>query len=775
MKKIFTAFIIISFFSNILHAQQPYVVANKISSKASFFPLEYVRLLESPFKNAMDKDEAYLLSLKPDRFLYRFRLNAGLQPKDSIYGGWETAEVSGHSLGHYLSACSMMYAASGDERFKKITDYIVDELALCQDARKTGYVGAIPGEDSLFDQIASGDIRAGADLNGVWVPWYTLHKMLAGLVDAYMYTGNAKALLIAGRFADWASDKFKNLTDAQFQTMLNCEHGGMNEALANIYAFTGNKKYLDLSYRFDHKKILDTLADGKDELAGKHANTQIPKVIGAARQYELTGDDKEERTADFFWQTVTAHHTYVIGGNSDFEHFTNPDELSDHLSTNTTETCNSYNMLKLTRHLFTWNADGKYMDYYERTLYNHILASINPDNGMTCYYVPLASGAEKTYATPETSFWCCTGTGMENHVKYGESIYAKGDDGSLYINLFIPSTLNWKEKNLQLSMQTKFPASDKIELKINNATTAGSFPIHIRYPHWATNIKAIVNDKVVAVTKDANNYFTINGTWKTGDVITIIMPMHIYQEAMPDNANRVALLYGPLVLAGELGKEKPAENNIPVFVNNSNDVASTVKKDNDLVFKTAVVNNDKTVSLIPFYAMHDEHYIVYWDVFTKDAWAAKKKEYEAELKRQEELEKRTVDVMRIGEMQPERDHNVKGEQTNTGEAFARKWRDAVNGGWFSFTLDTKSNTNLQLICTYWGSDHGSRAFDILVDDTKIATQKLESEKPNEFFDVVYDIPSSLLAGKQSITVKLQAHPASTAGGLFGCSLVKPVQ
>ena len=417
MKKIVAFIIAIFYFINNSIAQKPYIIADKAVEVVSFFPLEDVRLLQSPFKNAMDKDAAYLLSLKPDRFLYRFRLNAGLQPKDSIYGGWETAGVSGHSLGHYLSACSMLYAASGDERFKKITDYIVDELALCQDARKTGYVGAIPGEDSLFDQIARGNIRAGANLNDVWVPWYTLHKMLAGLVDAYRYTGNDKALIIATKFADWTSNKFKNLTEAQFQTMLDCEHGGMNEVLANIYASTGNKKYLELSYRFDHKKILDPLSQGVDELAGKHANTQIPKVIGAARQYELTGDDKEKRTADYFWQTVTQHHSYVIGGNSDYEHFTKPDELADHLSTNTTETCNSYNMLKLTQHLFTWNADGSYMDYYERTLYNHILASINPENGMTCYYVPLVTGAEKIYGTPTNSFWCCTGTGMENQCK----------------------------------------------------------------------------------------------------------------------------------------------------------------------------------------------------------------------------------------------------------------------------------------------------------------------------------------------------------------------
>ncbi len=382
--------------------------------------------------------------------------------KAEVYGGWEKLGVSGHSLGHYLSACSMMYASSGDKRYKEKVDYIIDELAICQQARKTGYVGAIPGEDSLWDQVAAGDIRSGALLNGSWVPWYTLHKMLAGLVDAYQYTNNKKALDIATKFCDWIDVKFKNLTEKQFQAMLDCEQGGMNEALANMYALTGNKKYLELSYKFDHKKILDPLADGEDILPGKHANTQIPKVIGAIRQYELTGNEKEEKTADFFWQTVVDHHSYVIGGNSNFEHFDEPDKLSDNLSDNTTETCNSYNMLKLTRHLFALNADAHYMDYYERTLYNHILASINPETGMTCYYVPLASDGMKTYATPTESFWCCTGTGMENHVKYGNTIYAKGNDGSLYVNLFIPSTLGWKERNMQTNDYENFFAAKGI-------------------------------------------------------------------------------------------------------------------------------------------------------------------------------------------------------------------------------------------------------------------------------------------------------------------------
>ncbi len=439
-------------------------------------------------------------------------------------------------------------------------------------------------------------------------------------------------------------------------------------------------------------------------------------------------------------------------------------------------------MLKLTRHLFALNPDAHYMDYYERTLYNHILGSINPDDGMTTYYVPLVAGGEKTYGTPTESFWCCTGIGMENHVKYGESIYAKGSDGSLYVNLFIPSTLTWKER-LQIKMETSFPNSNDVILKIVQGTPGGegnskgvNFPIHIRYPSWANEgLTVAINDKPVIIKKNPGSYYTIERVWKAGDKISIGMKLYVHAESMPDNKNRIALLYGPIVLSGELGKEKPMQQNIPVFVSNDADVSVLIKpvlNSDTIMFETSATSAARPVSLIPFYEMHHQHYIVYWDKFTTAGWNEKKKEYEAELKRQEEINARTVDMLRVGEMQPERDHNFKGEKTNTGEAFSRRWRDANDGGWFSFTLDTKHSKGLQLVCTYWGSDIGNRSFDILIDDVKIPSQKLESEKPNQFFDVYYDIPDNLVEGKQQITVKFKAQPGKMAGGLFGCSLLK---
>ena len=443
-----------------------------VSVNAFAFNLKDVKITKGIFLKAMMLDAAYLLALQPDRFLNRFRLNAGLKPKDSIYGGWESLGVSGHSLGHYLSACAMMYASSGDLEFKKGVNYIVDELALCQQKRNTGYVGAIPGEDSIFAKVSRGDISsAGFDLNGGWVPWYTIHKVLAGLADAYLYCDNKNALTILVKFTGWIEFTTQNLNKAQWQTMLAAEHGGMNEVLANLYSFTGNKNFLALAEKFYHQLLLDPLANKRDELACKHANTQIPKVICIARLYELTGINNDKTIAYFFWNTVVKHNSYVIGGNSNFEHFNEPDKLNDHLGTNTTETCNTYNMLKLTRHLFGWQPNAAYMDYYERALYNHILASQNIHDGMMCYFIPLQAGTVKQFNTPFQSFWCCTGSGMENHVKYGEQIYSEGADGSLYVNLFIPSILQWKNKNVSIEQQTNYPEADKTSLIIHAKKT----------------------------------------------------------------------------------------------------------------------------------------------------------------------------------------------------------------------------------------------------------------------------------------------------------------
>jgi DUF1680 family protein len=403
-----------------------------IPVKAYGFNLRDVQLLEgSPFKNAMEKDAGYLLSLSPDRLLHRFHQNAGLPVKAPVYGGWESDGLSGHTLGHYLSACAMMYASTGNKVFKERVDYVVSELERCQQARKTGYIGAIPKEDSIFGKVARGDIKTGGfDLNGGWSPWYTVHKVMAGLADAYLYAASSKALQLLKGMANWTANTINPLNPAQLQKMLRCEYGGMNDLLANLYAFTGEKKYLDLSYKFYDDFVMEPLSKKIDPMPGKHSNTNVPKAIGSARQYELTGSESDKTIASFFWERMTNHHSYVIGGNSNYEYCGEPDKLNDRLSDNTNETCNTYNMLKLTRHLFSWQPASQLGDYYERALYNHILASQNPETGMMCYFVPLRMGTQKTFSDSINTFTCCVGSGMENHAKYQEGIYYEGDDGT---------------------------------------------------------------------------------------------------------------------------------------------------------------------------------------------------------------------------------------------------------------------------------------------------------------------------------------------------------
>ena len=748
-------------------------VPDRIRREARAFDLTNVRLLDGPFKKAMLLDANYLLRLEPDRLLSWFRKEAGLKPKGEVYGGWEKQGVAGHSLGHYLSACAMMFAATGEARFRQRVNYVVNELELCQRAGGNGYVAAIPDGKRIFREIAVGDIRSqGFDLNGGWVPWYTLHKLFAGLLDVNKYCGNGKALTVAVRLADWANTTLANLTEEQFQRMLACEHGGMNESLAELYARTGNEKYLRLSRRFHHKAVLEPLAGREDRLQGLHANTQIPKLIGLARRYELTEDVADRTAVEFFWDRVVHHHSYVTGGNSEAEHFGPPDRLSDRLTENTTETCNTHNMLKLTRHLFQWHASAEYADYYERALYNHILASQNPDDGMVCYFVPLKAGAQKTYSTPFNSFTCCLGTGMENHTKYGDSIYFHSND-ALWVNLFIASELNWREKGLYLTQETRYPEADTIRFTFKTMKPV-TLAVRLRYPGWATQgLSVWINDRPKLVNGKPGSFVEIRRTWKTGDRISLKIPLSLRLEGMPDNPQRVAILYGPTVLAGELGSaEETGVKNptlAPALITENKPVAEwiTTVTGEPSTFETLGVGKPGDVKLYPFYRMHNRRYAVYWDQFTAQQWVVREASYKAELEAARRLEAITVDFAQPGEMQPERDHNMQGERTEAGEHSSRKWRHARNGGWVSFDLKVLPDKPLSLVCTYWGSETGARNFDILADGVKIATQSLLNDKPGQFFEVTYPIPEELTRGKTKINIRFQAQPGNTAGGFYG--------
>lgn len=743
--------------------------------KAYAFDLSQVSLLESTFKTAMKADEAYLMVIDPDRLLHNFRKNSGLQPKGDIYGGWESDGLAGHSLGHFLSALSMNYASTQDPAYLKKVNYIIDELDECQKARKTGYIGAIPKEDNIFGEVAKGNIKTGGfDLNGGWSPWYTVHKVFAGLLDAYLYTGNKKALNIAVGLADWTGKTIGGLNDEQLQKMLFCEYGGMAETLVNLYAFTGNKKYLDLSYKFYDKRILDPLAQQKDVLPGKHSNTQIPKIIASARRHELNADPNDKAIADFFWKTVVYHHSYVTGGNSNYEYLSDPDKLNDKLTENTTETCNTYNMLKLTGHLFSENPSATLFNFYEKALYNHILASQNHDDGMTCYFVPLRMGGKKSYSDKFNTFTCCVGTGMENHVKYNESIYFRGSDGSLYINLFIPSVLNWKEKGLKLTQETSLPQSGNTTFTLN-LSKSSNFSIRLRKPGWTENPSISINGENQTVNADESGYFVITRKWKNGDKISYTTPEQLHTEAMPDNADRRAVFYGPVLLAGVLGTTEPDPiQGVPVFVSASNDPKDwlSVVNQNNLQFKTNNIAKPQDVNLIPFYQTKNQYYSVYWDVFTPDKWVVQQKIYDEERRKKKELEDKTTDLFRFGEMQPERDHNYVGEKDAMGEEHGSKWRLAGDKGFLQFDLKVDPKAANSLIASYWGMDNRGRKFDILVEGQNIATEDLNQYKESRFYDITYKIPAELTKGKSKITVKMIPKPNNNAGPVYRLRAVK---
>lgn len=592
--------------------------------QTSSFKMSEVKLTNSPFKHAETKAAEYLLLLDIDRLLSGFRSEAGLEPKANKYGGWESRGVAGHSLGHYLSACSMYYATYNDDRFLRRITYIIDELEVCQNANNNGYVAATPNGKKLFGEVANGDIRSqGFDLNGGWVPLYVMHKVLAGLIDAYQYTENQKALRVASRLADWMCTTFLELNDSEMQRVMTCEFGGMNEALANLYSFTQNENHLKLARVFDnHKEVMDSLAICKDNLEGKHANTQIPKIVGAARLFELTGSKRDSLIATFFWNTVINNHTYINGGNSDWEHFGTPGKLNDRLDLNTTETCNTYNMLKLTHHLFSWCARSEYSNYYERAVYNHILASQNPEDGMCVYFTPLVAGGQKSYLTPFDSFACCTGSGMENHMKYGDFIYSKGQDGSLLINLFIPSRLSWNKKGISIIQETQLPNSNSVKLSLETDSSQ-TFAIRIRYPQWTKKMEVKVNGQNMEVSPDKNGYVSILKKWKDRDEVEILFDMQLYTIAMPDNPKRIGIFYGPVLLAGELGSEDiNIATEIPVLVTDDTSPNRWLMKisENPLRFKTKNIGRPNDIVLRPFYEMHHQHYIVYWDLFNNNEW-----------------------------------------------------------------------------------------------------------------------------------------------------------
>ncbi len=762
--------------SMLIYSCEP-VATSKGVLKVESFSLSEVKLLDGPFKYATELNRKVLLNYEPDRLLAKFRIEAGLEPKAEHYHGWEDNTIAGQSLGHYLSAMALMFQTTGEEEFRKRAVYIVEELKACQRAHGDGYIGAIPNGKSIFvDQVATGDIRSqGFDLNGLWSPFYNYHKMMAGLRDAYQLLDIEDALRIEAAFADWVATVVNPLSEEQVQKMLECEFGGMNEVLADLYGDTGNEKYLTLSRTFYHKAVLDSLANRVDVLGGLHANTQIPKFIGLSRDYELTKNEKAKQTASFFWDRVVNHHSYVTGGNGNHEYFGAPDQLRNRLSDGTTETCNVYNMLKLTNHVFQWEPSVEAADFYERALFNHILSSQHPENGKVIYNVSLEMGGNK-YFQDYYAFTCCVDSGMETHAKYGGSIYFHNDN-ELYVNQFIASKLSWQAEGLVLTQATNFPKGQETVLSFE-LESPKELTLVLRHPYWASQgIKIEVNEEAYATNSVPSSFVRINRKWQDGDKVAVSFPFSLRLESMPDDTNRVAIMYGPLVLAGELGPKDDPRAAEPAYVpilltddRNPSTWANPTGKEN--TFKVAEVSHPRDFTLRPFYEIYDHTYSVYWDIFTDESWKTYKESFQAERERKKKLEALTYDYVQPGEMQPERDHNFKGDSVYIETMKDRKARVANRGGWFSFDMKVMTGQPMALVVEYWGGYTGGKTFDILVNGEKIATENISGKKDGEFIDVRYNIPEALTLSTNSITVKFVGHPGSRTGPVFGIRTIK---
>jgi DUF1680 family protein len=733
------------------------------------FDAARVRLLDGPFRQAMERDRAYLRGLELDRLLHTFRLNAGIPSSAKPLGGWEapTVELRGHFVGHYLSACALMYAAADDRVLKSKADTLVAGLAKCQDALGNGFLSAYP--ESFFDRVETG--------KGVWAPWYTLHKIMAGLLDVYSFTGNRQALDVLTRFAGWAKRRTDRLDDSTMQKMLRVEFGGMNEVIRNLYAVTGNPDHLALARRFDHTSVLEPLAAHQDKLKGLHANTQIPKIVGAAREYEISGDRRFYDVATYFWDEVVRARSYATGGTSYDEHWGNePYRLSTHIGRLDHETCCTYNMLKLTRHLFSWEPDVRYADYYERALLNGIMSVQNPADGMTMYYVPMGSGWFKTFGTPTNSFWCCTGTGVELFAGLGSGIFF-ADQSTLYVNLFIPSELSWIEKGVSIVQTTNFPDQQGTSITIKTAKPA-EFTLSLRIPGWTQQGGGVkINGKRQEMFAGPGSYLTLRRLWKTGDRVDLELPMGLHLSRCPDNPNRAAILFGPVVLAGELGADTamarmppgeygPAGDPVtaPFFVVKDEDLRSWIQpvEGKPLTFRTQGAGRPGDVTLSPYYRLFGQRYALYWDIYTEGEWKALRAAGDA-------LPDGIIDSVKIGDVGSETDHNFQGFQVRRGFVGGTAWLSC--GDWLKFDFKIPVAHPASLVTRLSSPDSG-KVYSVFADGKElVASTDPGSQQAGESV-VRYAIPKEMMAGKKQVSLIFRVNRGESSKRLLGVAVLK---
>jgi DUF1680 family protein len=799
-------------------ALTPTIDAGRIRARP--VPSSRVRVLGGPLKRAQDLTAKYLLDLEPDRMLAYYRVRAGLQQKAEPYAGWDGGgrNLTGHIAGHHLSAVSLMYLATGDARFKQRADYVVRELAAVQDKQGDGYLSALEGGREAFAALSKGEIRSAAfDLNGLWSPWYTLHKTFAGLRDAYRHTGNQAALRIETKFATWAGGVLAPLDDAQIAAMLNTEHGGMNEVLADLYADTGDRRWLDLSYRFEHHELTDALKRHQDNLNGKHSNCQIPKLIGSAARYSYGGEAGDLVAAAFFWDRVTQHHSYATGGNGLAEYFGPPDQLGARVDGRACESCSTYNMLKLTRRLFSFRPDAFYADFQERAIFNHALASIDPESGRTSYMVPVGRGVQQEYQDMLQSFTCCVGTGMENHGLYGDGLYYESAD-TLWVNLFVPSTAQFTLGDVRLAMDTTFPEGDSATIRLT-LPTPKEFTLAVRRPSWAGDDFGIrVNGQPIDQPRLAtlrpgpaggrdvlidrpiiqpSTYVDLRRTWKSGDTVEITFRKSLRLEPTPDRKTVTAIMWGPLALAGDHGprveaREETADGAatvppppppVPVLVAAERPLTEWLvptgsREGNFRATSVARVPGEPgtatDVTLTPFYRTHGRRYSIYVDLITPSELAARDAEVATERERARRLETATLGFVRPGSAERDRQFNYQSDPANRPLQGAAGRASRAGAGWFSFDLPVDGSGDVAVVVTYLndlGLPPASGNFEILVDGTSIGRFEPNASAVG-FYDVRYPVPADLARGKAKVTVRFQASQGGRIAPVFGVRTIR---
>lgn len=789
----------IKFVSKILFSASLAIAPMMLSAQSVLYENEFdladVKLLDSPFRHAMDLNAETLIRYDVDRLLAPFFIEAGLEPNGKLFPNWEG--LDGHVGGHYLSALAIHYAATGDQRLKERMDYMLSQLALCAAARNDGYLGGVPNGDTLWEEIKAGNPGR---IWSYWVPWYNVHKMYAGLRDAYVYAGSKPALNLFLNFCDWGVEEIANLSDEKMEQMLGNEFGGMNEVLADAYAFTGDRKYLNAARKFTHHAIYDDLNRGLDNLDNKHANTQVPKVIGFQRIAELDNDPEYLKASEFFWNTVVENRSLSIGGNSRREHFASAADAKSYVDDREgPESCNTNNMLKLTEGLFRMNPEARYADFYERALYNHILSTQHPRHGGYVYFTSARPGHYRVYSQPNEAMWCCVGTGMENHGKYGQFIYTHSSD-SLWVNLFIPSELNWKDKGIKLTQINEFPRQEGTKLTITTDNPV-AFTLNLRHPGWCANPVVKVNGRKINVKSTPSSYIALNREWNDGDVVEMCLPMQMTLEELNYMPDYVSILRGPVVLGARVASDVDMPGLVagdhrwghiaggplvsvfdtPLLIGDRKNLVkklNALKPNADDALKFTVKGlfefGGKDVVLEPFSGIHDSRYMMYWLSMTPKQYAAYKDYAMRDEQMRLALDARTVDAVNTGEQQPEADHQMKNKNSGAGNYNGEPWRDAGSGGFFAYNMASNGEENLSLRVRLWGNETGNCNFDILVNDQPIASLNTSGKwNRNEFVEEEFALPSSLLKDRQTINVKFAPQKGSSTGGVYHVRLIRP--